>query len=181
MLNGGEKKRRLYKAMFTDQDTTTFAKILVINGHDVDPFKTHTEYWYVNGASLSLLGQQSLTFEHEDGDDAPSNLPTDWQAFTSPKFGTWTVLKGIAGCGGSLYFSGYAGYDLCFCIVASQQAVTSLVCYDIRLNAALPDLDNVTPDGQFRSIPGPIGGAIGTSTSYAPADPTASTTRYAGG
>ena len=169
MLNGGEKKLRLYKAIFTDQNTTTFAKILVINGHDVDSFEKHTEYWYVNGASLSLLGQQGLTFEHEDGDDAPSNLPTDWQAFTSPKFGTWTALKGVAGCGGSLYFSGYAGYDLCFCIVASQQAVTSLVCYDIRLNKAVPDLDNVTPDGQFRSTTGPIGGAIGTSTSYATA------------
>lgn len=92
-LHGGEKKWRLYTARWNDEARTTLARILVINGQPVGGLEQKTEYWYVNGAGLSLLGTQSsvLEFERVDGEDTPSGLPTGWQEFTWRKDADWAV------------------------------------------------------------------------------------------
>jgi hypothetical protein len=92
-LHGGDKKRRLYTARWNDEARTELAWVLVINGEPVGRFERKTEYWYVNGAGLSLLGTQGsvLEFGHEDDDGAPDELPTGWQEFTWRKDVDWTV------------------------------------------------------------------------------------------
>jgi hypothetical protein len=148
-IDPGDHAYRSVVLTFQDGRNTPFATIYLFD-KALGSFSTSNEYWYVNPASLSLLGSKPLLATTTDYDTttAPSDPKyTNEQSFTLPVASNWgSGWTTDPLSGGSLYTTS-GGLGLRVTSATNPTRVTSIAWYQVIPSGNTPV--NLTPSGTF--------------------------------
>lgn len=138
---------RLYTATFSNG--APLLSVLAIGASNVGNYQANTEYFSVDTANLSYLGNKSLIFSYSNGSGTPP-APSGPQQFQLPVLSSWTSFSSDPVSGGYRYDNG----DLHLRIGTDGSEITRLTWYQTIPSGQNPA--NVTPNGTFTVGSGPV-------------------------